>query len=76
MALLNAIPINVIEISRDYQTSERAGAGEMFQVSRIAIITDFGTLYPQFDAGHHYYEMEDVVRDLGFDPMQVNYDEV
>jgi hypothetical protein len=33
MSLLTTIPINNIEISCDYDTSERAGAGGMFQVT-------------------------------------------
>jgi len=76
MYLLTSIPINNIEISCDYETGEGAGAGGTFQVSNVTIITEFGNLLPNFDAGQHYHNLEDVVIDLGFDPANVNFDEV
>jgi hypothetical protein len=76
MSQLTSIPINNIEISCDYETGYRAGAGSTFQVSNVIITTEFGNLKPEFDAGQHYSNLEDVVRDLGFDPAHVNFDEV
>ncbi|MBP2658116.1 MAG: hypothetical protein H6Q69_1148 [Firmicutes bacterium] len=76
MSLRSCIPINCIEISRDFKTSDNAGAGVMFQVCDVTIITDYGSLKPKFDAGRHYDNEVDVVSDLGFDPNKVNFDVV
>ncbi len=74
--MIMSTQIENIEISCDYTTSERAGAGGMFQVSSITIKTKSGDLHPDFDAGQHYSTLEDVIRDLGFDPAQTIYTEV
>lgn len=31
---------------------------------------------PKFDAGQHYYKLEDVVKDFGFDPALVDFEKV
>ena len=76
MSLLTSIQINCIELSCDYETSRRAGADGKFQLYNVRILTDFGDLNPSFDAGQHYDNLEEAVRDLGFDPASVNFDEV
>jgi hypothetical protein len=68
MSLLKSIPIDNIEISRDYRTSERAGAGGMFQVDSLTIKTRLGNIAAAVDPGRHYSTYQEVLIDLGIDP--------
>ncbi len=68
MALLKSIPIDNIEISCDYLTSERAGAGGMFQVNSLTINTCLGSIAATVDSGQHYSTHQEVLIDLGIDP--------
>lgn len=64
----------MIYIKCDWETSDRAGAGGMFQVIRVR--TSDGTdLTKKIDQGYHYETLEEVVKDLGFDPKKVDFEE-
>ena len=69
MSLLKSIPIDNIEISCDYRISERAGAGGMFQVISLTINTCLGSMAVAVDHGQHYSTHQEVLIDLGIDPI-------
>lgn len=73
----NYIEVENIRISCDTETSERYGGDGTFQVEIIIIETELGELdaTSNVDQGKHYYSLEDVVIDLGFDPKAVNFEE-
>ena len=52
-------------IQHDYETSERAGAGGMFQViSCTGILENEESMPFEVDHGIHYFKNEDFVEDL------------
>jgi len=64
----------MIYITCDRNTSERAGAGGMFQV--IKVRTDEGVdLTDRIDQGVHYEKLEEVIIDLGLNPNEVDFEE-
>lgn len=65
------------KFSLDYETSEHAGAGGMFQV--VAIYDGDDNEITQsytIDEGRHYHNLKDVIRDMGYDPSKVDYEEI
>lgn len=53
-----------LDIHLDYETSERAGAGGMFQVSSIEE-SEFGyDMTDLIDVGRHYHKIEDVIKEI------------
>ncbi|WP_054956495.1 hypothetical protein [Paenibacillus dakarensis] len=60
----------------DWETSESAGAGGMFQV--ISIKDDDNndvTGQYKINPGKHYSNLEEVVEDMGLNPTTVDYEE-
>lgn len=52
-----------IEVTTDYETSERAGASGTFQV--VEIVDGNGNDLTDFvDVGHHYHSIEEVAADV------------
>lgn len=58
--------VHEVKIQHDYETSERAGAGDMFQIVKvIGIIDDEQEIdFDKLDNGKHYFKNEDVLKDL------------
>lgn len=53
----------VFQVGKDYETSERAGAGGMYQVDTL--IDENGTdVTDRIDVGRHYNSDEDLKNDL------------
>jgi stress response protein SCP2 len=74
----NCIVVNNIQISCDYETGEGCGAGGTFQVESVFLDTDFGEIEvtEQLDQGRHFYSLDEVASDLGFNPASINIEEV
>ncbi|MDY4484941.1 MAG: hypothetical protein SPE14_02370 [Anaerovibrio sp.] len=55
-----------VKIQHDYETSERAGAGGMFQIISVTGIVDNDEEvdFDKLDNGTHYFKNEDVLKDL------------
>lgn len=69
----NYIEIEKVEISCDRETASRCGADGTFQVEQVIIVTEFGRLdvTKRIDQGKHYYNLDDVVSDLGLSGVNV-----
>ena len=57
--------VYVVKIQHDYETSERAGAGGMFQViSCVGELADEHTINLNVDCGVHYHDNNEVIEHL------------
>ncbi|MEW6066087.1 hypothetical protein P378_02970 [Desulforamulus profundi] len=67
----------MIRIYADYITSEKCGAGGCFQVISVIQEDAYGNekeLIDRIDQGIHYRTPEQVVKDLGLNPSEVDYE--
>ena len=72
--------INKVRISKDYFTSERAGAGGTYQINSITAIDENENenevdLTEKVDQGKHYHSDSEVLADLGL-PTSIAVEEV
>lgn len=67
------IEIDSLEISCDYQTASRVGAIGTFQVESVTAHTIYGELdfTSLVDQGKHYYDIEEVAKDLNLSDVDV-----
>lgn len=67
------VPVDSLEINCDYETSERCGAGGMFQVYSVEAVTEYGNfdITEQIDQGKHYSSLDEVAKDLGLSGVAV-----
>lgn len=67
------VPIDSLKINCDYETSERCGAGGMFQVCSVTAITEYGEfdITEHVDQGKHYSELDEVAEDMGLSGIDV-----
>ncbi|QTH44008.1 hypothetical protein J4772_06275 [Cohnella sp. LGH] len=66
----------MFKFNLDWETSERAGAGGMFQVISIKDDDDNDvTDQYNIDAGMHYSSLREVIIEMGLDPDKVDYEE-
>ena len=69
---------NKVKISKDYLTSERAGAGGTYQINSITAIDENENevdLTEKADQGKHYHSDSEVLADLGL-PTSIAVEEV
>lgn len=62
------VEVDSVEVSLDWETGERAGAGGTFQLEKVILKTSFGEdldITKTVDQGKHYNSLEEVAKDLG-----------
>lgn len=67
------VPIDSLEVSCDYETSERCGAGGMFQVCSVTAITEYGEfdITEHVNQGQHFSDLEEVAKSMGLSGIDV-----
>lgn len=68
------ITIDSLSVACDYETAERCGASGTFQIETLIANTEYGELdiTSLSNQGKHYYELEEVAKDLGLDDVDID----
>ncbi len=70
------VKVNVVKIHHDYETSNRAGAGGMFQIiTAVAVLDNETEVDLKVDCGRHYSDNDKAMVDIRDDNSEFDFSE-